>query len=315
MIRLNDILLLIVLFSSMLAGILAPAFGALFQPYPLYMMMFLLFLSLLPIRLEAIRETLRGEWGRIAVLASVKIILLPVAVYYLFLWVLPDYAVAALLLTGISTGVVARFISGLVGANSALVLVLVVVTSPLVPFTLPVLVKLLSTRAMTISLVDMIRILALVIFVPAVVVEILRRFGPGILTAIDRRRFPISLAVFAMINLAVFSQYSEYFHQKPVTIAVATGVASILAAVYLATGIALTWRRPLEDQLAAAVSMGNMNNVLVIVFAARFFSPLEPTLAAMYMFPFFGLIVPLRIYRRWKEGAARDRRRVKAEDD
>ena len=246
-------------------------------------------------------------------LASVKIILLPVAVYYLFLWVLPDYAVGALLLTGISTGVVAPFISGLVGANSALVLVLVVVTSPLVPFTLPVLVKLLSTQAMTISLMDMIRILALVVFVPAVVVEILRRIGPGVLTAIDRRRFPISLAVFAMINLAVFSQYSEYFHQKPVTIAVATGVASILAAVYLATGIALTWRRPLEDQLAAAVSMGNMNNVLVIVFAARFFSPLEPTLAAMYMFPFFGLIVPLRIYRRWKEGAVMDRRRVEAE--
>jgi BASS family bile acid:Na+ symporter len=45
-----------------------------------------------------------------------------------------------------------------------------------------------------------------------------------------------------------------------------------------------------------------MNNVLVIVFAARFFSPIEPTLAAMYMIPFFGLILPLRVFRRLRTG-------------
>jgi hypothetical protein len=35
-----------------------------------------------------------------------------------------------------------------------------------------------------------------------------------------------------------------------------------------------------------------MNNVLVIVFSSEFFTPLEPTVAAMYMIPFFGLILP-----------------------
>jgi len=41
-----------------------------------------------------------------------------------------------------------------------------------------------------------------------------------------------------------------------------------------------------------------MNNVLVIVFASEFFGPLEPTVAAMYMIPFFGLILPIRGYSR-----------------
>lgn len=300
MLRLNDLILLIVLFSSLLAGILLPDFGAYFQPYPLYLMMGLLFLSLLPIRPEAIWTTIKKGWGRIAFLALVKIVLLPVAVFYLFKVFFPAYAVAALLLTGISTGVVAPFISNLVGGNSALVLVLVVVTSPLVPFTLPVLVKLLAEQAISIPLGAMIRMLALVVFVPVIAVEILRRTLPAMLAAIDRRRFPISLAIFAMINLAVFSRYAEFFHRKPETIVVATSVAIALGAVYILTGIALTWNRPVEDRLAAAVSMGNMNNVLVIVFAARFFSPLEPTLAAMYMIPFFGIIVPLRVYRRRK---------------
>ncbi len=304
MIRLNDLILILVLFSSMLAGILVPGFGALFQPFPLYLMMLLLFISLLPIRPEAIWGAIRSGWRGIALLATVKIVVLPAAVFYLFRWLFPEYALGALLLTGISTGVVAPFISNLVGGNSARVLVLVVVTSPLVPFTLPVLVKVLSEQAMALSLGAMIQMLALVVFVPVLAVEVLRQRAPGLLERIDRRRFPISLATFAMINLAVFSRYSEFFQQKPGTIAVATGLAVILGAVYLAAGFLLTWREPLDDRLAAAVSFGNMNNVLVIVFAARFFSPLEPTLAAMYMIPFFGLIVPLRIYRRWKEASA-----------
>jgi bile acid:Na+ symporter, BASS family len=298
MIRLNDLVLLLVLFSSMLAGILLPGFGALFQPFPLYLMMLLLFISLLPIRPEAVWEAVRSGWRGIALLAAVKMLVLPAVVFYLFRWLFPDYALGALLLTGVSTGVVAPFISNLVGGNSARVLVLVVVTSPLAPFTLPILVKLLSEQAVSLSLFAMIRMLVLVIFVPVLAVEALRRRGPRLVEAIHHRRFPVSLAIFAMINLAVFSKYSEFFHRKPGTIAVATGLAMLLGAVYVITGFLVSRGEPPADRLAAAVTLGNMNNVLVIVFAARFFSPLEPTLAAMYMVPFFGLVLPLRIYRR-----------------
>jgi len=56
-----------------------------------------------------------------------------------------------------------------------------------------------------------------------------------------------------------------------------------------------------ENQLAAVITIGNVNNVLVLVFAAEFFGPREPTLAAMYMVPFFGLIFPLRVYRRFRK--------------
>lgn len=304
MIRVNDLILLLVLFSSMMTGILAPDFGALFQPFPLYFMMLLLFISLLPIRVESILGTLRSGWRGIVILAVVKILALPVFVFYLFKWAFPDYALGALLLTGISTGVVAPFVSNLVGGNSARVLVLVVVTSPLVPFTLPLLVKALSEQAVTLSLGAMIRMLAMVVFVPIVAVEFLRRALPTLLERIDRHRFPVSLTIFALINLAIFSRYSEFFRQNPATIAVATGLAIILAIIYLAAAFLLTWNEPLEDKLAASVSLGNMNNVLVIVFSAQFFSPLEPTLAATYMIPFFGLIVPLRIYRRWKKGGS-----------
>ena len=50
--------------------------------------------------------------------------------------------------------------------------------------------------------------------------------------------------------------------------------------------------------------MGNMNNVLVIVFASAFFGPIEPLVSAMYIIPFFGLVMPLRYYAKRSAKAA-----------
>ena len=305
MFRLNDLILLLVVFSSMLAGILFPQPAAVFQPYPLYLMMFLLFLSFLPIELSDIWHLIRNNGRTVLWLAGFKMVLLPVLVYFLFLQFAPAYAIGALLLTGVSTGVVAPFIAGLVGANGPLVLVMVVITSFAVPFTLPALVKVLLEHEMTISLLSMMQMLLLVIVVPVILVETMKRLCPKLIISFMKHRYPISLAIFATINLAVFSKYSVFFHKHPAIILEATLAAFALGAIYLAAGLAVLLKSPVENQLASVITIGNVNNVLVLVFAAEFFGPLEPTLAAMYTVPFFGLILPLRVYGRVRERGSR----------
>jgi BASS family bile acid:Na+ symporter len=300
MLRLNDLILLLVIFLSILAGVLLPRFGSLFQPYVLCFMMFFLFLSFLSIKLDTIWSTLRQSLPTILFLSFLKTIALPIGVYFLFRVIYPAYAIAALLLSGISTGVVAPFISNLVRANSSLVVVMVVITSLVVPFTLPAMIHILLERSIELSVSPMIRMLTLVIFVPILAVETLRRLTPGLIKGIMNRQFPLSLVIFSLINLGVFSRYAEFLYQKPSTILVALLVAIILSAIYLVVGVFSFSIGSLENQLAAGISLGNMNNVLIIVFASQFFGPLEPTVAAMYMFPFFGMILPLRIYRRWR---------------
>ena len=299
MIRFNDVILLLVVLTSMLGGILFPRFGSYFRHYPLYCLMTLLFLSFLSIELPLIWNTLKNSVVKIICLTLLKIAIIPVVVYYVFTIIAPSYAVAALLLSGISTGVVAPFISNLVKGNSPLVMVLVVITSLLIPFTLPALIKLLLGQSVDISLYGMIRMLALVIFIPFVVAESLRNLVPRLLTVIVGMRFPLSLILFAIVNLGIFSQYAEFFHREPIAIITATAVAVVLSLVYCFVGIVCMVKRPVEDQIAGAITLANMNNVLIIVFAARFFGPLEPTVAAIYILPFFGLLIPLRMYYNW----------------
>jgi len=296
MTRLHDILLLLVVLLSMAGGILFPRFGFYFREFPLYCLMILLFLSFLSIELKTLWSTLKNAFPMIICLTFLKIVLLPLVIYGIFRVAAPSYAVAALLLSGVSTGVVAPFIANLVGANGALVMVMVVVTSLLIPFTLPALINLLLGRAVDISLPAMVRMLALIVFLPFLAAESLRRWAPRGLEEILKVRYPLSLSLFALINLGIFSRYAGFFHREPATILTAGFIAVLLSAIYCSVGILCMFRKSTENQLAGAITLGHMNNVLIIVFAARFFGPLEPTVAALYILPFFGLIIPLRMY-------------------
>jgi BASS family bile acid:Na+ symporter len=300
MFRLNDLILLLVLILSMLAGILFPTEASLFRPYPVYGMIFFLFLSFLSIKLDDIWQTIRTSTGILMLLTVFKMLVLPVAVYFFFKVFYAEYAVSALLLTGVSTGVAAPFVANLVQANSALVLVMVVITSALVPFTLPALVKLLLGQSTALSLTSMIRLLAIVIFIPIAGAETLRRTSPQITQSILNRRFPFALILFAIINLGIFSRYAGFFRQNPSMLAEAIVVAFVLGGIYLVSGLVCLWKAPVESQLAGGVILANMNNVLVIVFSSQFFGPPEATVAAMYMLPFFLIIIPLRMYQRFQ---------------
>jgi len=134
-----------------------------------------------------------------------------------------------------------------------------------------------------------------VVFLPMAGVLVMRRFLPGLPERIATRQFPLSLALFAMINLGVFSKYSSFFFAQPDQLLISLVLAYVLSAIYFAAGYLIISGKKVSRRLAGGVSLAIMNNVLVIVFSSRFFGPLSPLLAAMYMFPFYTLIVPMKM--------------------
>ncbi|MHB8109320.1 MAG: bile acid:sodium symporter family protein [Syntrophorhabdaceae bacterium] len=299
-IRFHDILLVSVVISSMAAAIVFPDFGSRFKVLPLYCLMMNFFLSYLSIDLASVWKMLKGHSSQIVAFTVMKLAILPVVVYFIFHFIAPDYALSALLLTGVSTGVVAPMISNMVQGNSALVLVVVVITSALAPLTLPALIKIVVGKEAAISFISMLWTLATVIFIPIIIVEIIRYLLPRLVAPILKIQFPGSLLLFALINLGVFYRYASFFKKEPSVIVMATLVAFSLAAIYCIVGILFFRKGPVENQLAGAVMLGNLNNVLVIVFSSEFFGPVEPLVAAMYMIPFFVIVVPLRYYHHRK---------------
>ena len=284
-----------VTFGTIGVAIAFPERCKVFEPYPLYLMMLFLFFSFLKIEFVKIFQDVKKTASVLFVLCLVKLMVLPAGLYFLASAIWPKYAVPVLLLSGVSTGVVAPFMGGLLGASALLVLMMVVVTSLLVPFTLPVLVKILVGKTAEISFWAMMEFLAMVIFIPASVKLLLRKVAPSFTKKLEKLQFLISMVIFGLVNLGVFPKYSSFFRKRPGEIAGAILVAFILSAIYHVAGFFAAWGLPKEDRLAGAASFAYMNSVLIIVFSAQFFDPLSPLLAVVYMFPFFVMVVPARI--------------------
>jgi bile acid:Na+ symporter, BASS family len=299
MLSLRDWTILGVIFASIFAGVTLGDYSSYLEPFPAFCMMAFLFMSFLSYRLTTVLAAVRTTWARILVLLLLKLILMPTAVFMVFQSFFPKYALGALLLSGVSTGVVSPFFAELVRGNTPMVLFILVGSSLLVPFTLPVMVKMLVGQTMAIPLMAMIRLLCIIVFIPISLAEVCNHRLPKLVQAIRKHQYGFALILFALTNLGVFSKYAAFLRQHPGIILEALAVSAVLAAIYFVAGIVCALGRPQSEQLALAIIFGMMNYVLVIVFSSQFFGPLEPTLAAVYSIPFFTLLIPLRLYQRW----------------
>lgn len=301
MLGLRDWIMLAVIFASIFAGVALEEFSSLLRPFPTACMMAFLFMSFLSYRLSHIMGAIMSSWARILGLLFLKLVLLPAGVFMVFQGLFPRYALGALLLSGVSTAVVSPFFAELVRGNTPMVLFILIGSSLLVPFTLPVMVKALSGEAMNISLKAMTQLLCVIVFIPVFLAEAFNRWLPKAVQVIRKRQYGLALVLFILTNLGVFSRYAEFLRQNPAVIMEALAVSGGLAAIYFVAGILCALGRPMPDQLALTIIFGMANYVLVIVFSSEFFGPLEPTLAAVYSIPFFLLLIPLRLYQRWGE--------------
>ncbi len=129
----------------------------------------------------------------------------------------------------------------------------------------------------------------------------LRKLIPRLIEGLHRIRYPLSLILFAVTNLGVFSRYADIFRENPALIGESFMVSVGLAGFYIIAGIAVAFRRPVSEIVGTIIIFGIMNNILVIVFGSAFFRALVPAVAAVYTIPFYGLILPLRLFQSWRE--------------
>ena len=176
--------------------------------------MIIFFLSYLSIDLASVWKALKGHSVEILLFTLMKLAILPVIIYFVFYFIAPDYALSALLLTGVSTGVVAPMISNMVRGNSALVLVAVVITSALAPFTLPALIEMVVAKEVAISFLSMLRMLATVVFIPIIMVEIIRYLLPRFIAPIMKVQFPVSLFLSPLSTWGFFTATRPFFKKS-----------------------------------------------------------------------------------------------------
>jgi BASS family bile acid:Na+ symporter len=294
MMLLKDVILILVVFFSMAAGLLWSDPSSRLSPYLNHLLMILLFLAFLKVRAQAIRGELQRHPREFLLLLALKLFLLPALIYTLACRFIPDYALGLLLLAGVSTGVSAPFFAALVGAHVPLVLLLTVTTSISLPLTLPFMANLLAGRELVVDPVHLGSLIGAIIFIPLVSANLTQRFFPGLTDWLGTRSYYPSLVLIAVINLGAFGNFASFLKANQSQIFLALGLSTTLALILAAIGAAAFWWSQPAVRGAAGASLGWINNILVLVLGNDLGDPHVSLLAALYLIPFHLLILPLR---------------------
>ncbi|MFZ5584304.1 MAG: hypothetical protein ACOZHQ_00075 [Thermodesulfobacteriota bacterium] len=296
--RLRDLLLVIATFGGMGIGVLIPETAGQFKSATPYLLMALMFLSFLRLDLAALLKPQPGAWLEVALWSGLKLLALPLAMWAIFRWLWPDWALAALALSAVSAGVTSPFFASLLGADMPRVIITVVVTSLVLPISLPALIRLLTGASTEVPFLPMFWLLAMMIFAPAALMGLARRWTPGLVGFLGRVGYPASLALMFIISVIVFAPFGQHFRDDPARFLVAVAVSFALWAFYVLSALLLGRALPGRlTPLTGMVAMVYVNNVLGVVFAARFLDFNSVLLCGCYLFPIYLALLPLRWLR------------------
>ena len=286
----NDAVLAAAIAGSMSVGVLLPSVGLLVEPYLLVWLGILLFLNLIRLSTQDLVATFARPKS-LAVLAAVKLVALPVAMFALTYALYRPFALPVLLLSGISTGLGAPFVANIVGGRLPLIVGMIIATSLAVPFVLPSLVYALVGSEFEIPILHMVLLLSAALFIPLGAGWLTKRHAPAASAFADRNSFLLSIIFVVLINLGMFSTLSEYFFSDQMFL-LQTLAASFLA--FAAFGVIGYVAVPKHERAAGLISTTYVNNTLVMVFAAQFFGPQVAALAAVYNIPYYAGILVIK---------------------
>ena len=286
-----------ILFST-ICGILFPSAGELFSPYILVILGFLLFLNLIQLDFQDLVSTFKKP-KFLLILSIVKVIILPVTMYFVTNLIFPKYTLSVVLLSGISTGLGAPFVSNYVGGRLSTIVGMVIITSLLVPFILPTLVYIFYNTEFSIPLFDMILLLVISLLVPLVGSGIIKKYLPRLANTINNSSLPLSIILMDLINFTIFSKFSSYFYLELPFVINTTILAFLLFSGFGITGYLISYFNKdssRKEKISGLIVMSYINNILVTVFAQQFFGSQVAALAAFYNMPYYMGIIFLKIF-------------------
>jgi len=259
---------------------------------------FLLFLNLIQLDFQDLMSIFKKP-KFLLILSIMKVVIIPVTMYFVTDQIYPKYGLSVLLLSGISTGLGAPFVTNYVGGRLPIIVGMVIITSLAVPFMLPTLVYVFYNTEFSIPLFDMILLLVISLVVPLVGSAIIKNHLPKLAVSINKSSLPLSILLMDLINFVIFSNFSSYFYLELPFVIITTILAFVLFSVFAITGYLVLYfmnkDSSTKDKISGLIALSYVNNILVTVFAQQFFGSQVAALAAFYNMPYYVGIIFFKI--------------------
>ena len=146
----------------------------------------------------------------------------------------------------------------------------------------------------------MMLLLTSALFVPLALGLTIKRYSPKLASVAEKHSLSASIVLMALINFAMFANYSTYFITNQILVLEITLISFLLYGAYGLLGylfvILASKKTATDERIAGFIAMTYINNILVVVFAQQFFGTEVAALSAFYNIPYY---IGILILKKW----------------
>jgi bile acid:Na+ symporter, BASS family len=264
------------------------------------LLMFSFFLGCIRINFDEALH-LRSNYGKLILFAMLNLVLIPLLLFAVTPFINVDTRTGLFLIMAASGGMLTPLIASFLGLNILWAVVYTILSSALVPFTLPLLVRLVLGIETNADSFEMILFLAKIVFPPAILAYLFRRFLSDFTTKLTRfsgTLGSINMSFFVAIIIAVNHPFLQQTLFRWSTLPVLLMLILVFIIRYF-----IGYYMPYQDKRERwtnALLFGVMNNGLIILFSTQYFSQQVIFVALMSEIPWI-LAQPVfqRVHQRY----------------
>lgn len=231
-----------------------------------------------------------------------RFVFLPIPLFYLSNIFFPELSNAVLLLTVMPAGVMSPAMTGLVGGNAAISLGLVLVSSLLCPFIVPLLFSVLLDESVRIDSLALFFSLSCVVFIPTVLHLPFRREGK-LRAAIDRNNTFGTMLLLGISVALVAARQRDILKYDPSIVVNQLLVLFLLFALYYVLPWLVLHRFHFRSRVACTLSSGANNSLLALGVALLHFSPETALFMVLSEIPWLTCLSLYQSFVRKKNGS------------
>lgn len=280
---------------GLVAGLTLPGVFDFFHPWNTLLLQIIFFLSALRVNMKDLTGYAL-DWKMHVLTAAFMLVVLPLAVYVPLAPFAPDWALAFMIALAAPTGMTIALIADFFGGKTSLALIIVLLTSVLAPFTIPVITQITVGQSVAIDSVGMLWSLAQVIILPFVLAFLFQRFAPAVVARGDAAWRTASVVVFGVLIASIVSNTTTGAAGAPLITDLRMVLMLLAVFGYLAFLFWLSYRmvywRNAAERITIALCMVYMNFTLSLYIADRFFAPQQVVPKLVVILLLLNLLLP-----------------------
>jgi BASS family bile acid:Na+ symporter len=242
-----------------------PGIGSFLNPYALYFIIIVLFLTTLKIDNSCLVLALK-QLRVISIFMLFTFLAIPIIAFFISFGLSPELKLGAIIVAAMPIGMVTTFLVSRLGGDPCLTLVFTIVATLLCPFLTPLVVQFLAGALIEIDALALFILLAEAIFLPFFFSSLFKRFSPGLTANILKRSKNVNNVLIFLALWGVISPAADHIMQ---VVLLAPIILSLIAVSFF-----LGYLIDPKNRMTNATSMFYKNTVLAAVVASHMFGPI-----------------------------------------